>query len=80
MEIKGTVLVLGFASDILRSKADTPEQIEIIRQAIAETAGVDVSVRCVITSARKSAPPDVKQNGMVEAALKAGGEIVDIQE
>ncbi len=80
LEIKGTVLVLGFASDILRSKADTPEQIEIIRQAIAETAGVDVSVRCVITSARKSAPPDVKQNGMVEAALKAGGEIVDIQE
>jgi hypothetical protein len=41
---------------------------------------VDVAVRCVVSNARQSAPPDVRADGMVAAALKAGGEIVDIQE
>jgi hypothetical protein len=34
----------------------------------------------VVTNAKQSPPPDVKADGMVAAALKAGGEIVDIQE
>jgi DNA polymerase-3 subunit gamma/tau len=79
LEIKDGVLLLGFASDLVRSKADTPEQMQITRQALAELIGVDLPVRCVISNAKKSAPPDVKQNGMVAAALKKGGEIVDIQ-
>jgi hypothetical protein len=72
--------MLGFASELLHSKADTPEQMEIARKAIAEILGVDVAVRCVVSNARQSAPPDVRADGMVAAALKAGGEIVDIQE
>jgi len=80
VEIKDGVLLIGFASEILRSKADTPEQIGLIRAALAAAVGVDVPVRCVISNAKQSAPPDVKQNGMVAAALKKGGEIVDIQE
>jgi len=80
VEVKGGVLQLGFASEILRSKADTPEQIELIRAALTAALGVDVPVRCVLSNAKQSAPPDVKQNGMVAAALKKGGEIVDIQE
>ena len=74
------VLVLGFTSEILRSKVDTPEQIEITRKAIAKVVGADLAVRCVVSSAKQSAPPDVKADGMVAAALKAGGEIVDVQE
>jgi DNA polymerase-3 subunit gamma/tau len=80
VEIKDGVLLIGFASEILRSKADTPEQIGLIRAALAAAIGADVPVRCVISNAKQSAPPDVKQNGMVAAALKKGGEIVDIQE
>jgi DNA polymerase-3 subunit gamma/tau len=79
VEVKDGVLLLGFASELLRSKADTPEQTELIRAAIAGAVGVDVPVSCVISNAKQSAPPDVKQNGMVAAALKKGGEIVDIQ-
>jgi len=79
LEVKDGVLVLGFASDLVRSKADTPEQMEITRQALAKLIGVDLPVRCVISNAKQSAPANVKQNGMVAAALKAGGEIVDIQ-
>jgi hypothetical protein len=34
----------------------------------------------VISNAKQSAPSDLKADGMVAAALKKGGEIVDIQE
>ncbi len=37
LEIKNGVLVIGFASELLRSKMDMPEQIEITRKAIAES-------------------------------------------
>jgi len=80
LEVKGNVLVLGYASDILRSKVDLPEQMKTTRRAIAKVLGADLSVKCVVTNARNSPPPNVKADGMVAAALKAGGEIVDTQE
>jgi DNA polymerase III subunit gamma/tau len=80
LEVKDGMLVIGFSSDILRAKADTPEQIDITRKAIAEVLGTDIPVRCVVSNAKQTAPADVKADGMVAAALKAGGEIVDIQE
>lgn len=80
VEVKDGVLVLGFASDILRSKADTPEQIALTESAIAEVLGIRLGVRCIVTNVRQGTPPDVQASGMVAAALKAGGEIVDIQE
>jgi DNA polymerase-3 subunit gamma/tau len=79
LEIKEGMLVLGFQSELLRSKADTPDQMEIVHKAIYEVLSVDVTVRCVVSNAKQSAPPDVKSDGMVAAALKAGGEIVDVQ-
>jgi DNA polymerase-3 subunit gamma/tau len=80
LEVKDGVLVLGFQSELLRSKADTPEQMKITRKMLAEALGVDVPIRCVVTNAKHSAPSDVKSDGMVAAALKHGGEIVDTQE
>jgi hypothetical protein len=80
LELKNNTLTLGFASEILRGKTETPEQIKSIRKAIAEVLGVDLAVKCVVSNAKQTAPPDVKADGMVAAALKAGGEIVDIQE
>jgi DNA polymerase III subunit gamma/tau len=80
LEVKSNLLVLGFASDILRSKADLSEQIEITRRAIAKVLGADLLVKCVVSNAKQATPPNVKADGMVAAALKAGGEIVDTQE
>jgi DNA polymerase-3 subunit gamma/tau len=80
LEIKNSVLIIGFESDFLRSKMDTAEQIDITRKAIAKVCGSELSIKCVVTNAKQSPPPDVKADGMVAAALKAGGEIVDIQE
>jgi len=80
LEVKNDILVIGFMSEILRSKADTPELLEITRRAVAKVVGVDLSIKCVVSNAKHSAPPDIKADGMVAAALKAGGEIVDIQD
>jgi DNA polymerase-3 subunit gamma/tau len=80
LEIKDGVLVLGFASEVLRSKMEVPEQLELTRKAIAEVVGADLRLRCVISNAKQSALSDVKADGMVAAAIKHGGEIVDIQE
>jgi DNA polymerase-3 subunit gamma/tau len=79
MEVKGGVLVLGCSTDFVREKMELPENKEIILRAIAEVTGKDLKLRCVVTNAKQSVPPDVKADGMVAAALKKGGEIVDIQ-
>jgi len=80
LDVKQDKLVLGFSSEILRAKADTPEQMEIIRRAVKEIAGMELAIKCVVSNARQPIPPDVKADGMVAAAIKKGGEIVDIQE
>ena len=80
LEVKNNTLTLGFSSEILRTKADTPEQIALIRKAISEVLGVELAIRCVVTSGKRNVPPNVKPDGMVAAALKNGGEIVDTQE
>ncbi len=80
LEVKDGVLILGFASDILRAKAETPEQVALTERAIAEVLGVHLGVRCVVTNARQNLPTDVQAGGMVAAALRAGGEIIDVQE
>jgi len=80
LEVKNGVLMIGFASEVLRSKADTPEMKEIASKAIAEVCGIDLAIKCVVTNAKKVPPPNVKADGMVAAALKHGGEIVETQE
>jgi DNA polymerase-3 subunit gamma/tau len=80
LDLKNNTLTIGFASEILRAKADSPEQLEAISKAIEEVLQVKLAVKCVVSNAKQSTPVDVKADGMVAAALKAGGEIVDIQE
>jgi DNA polymerase III subunit gamma/tau len=80
LEVKNDILVIGFMSDILCSKADTPELLEITRKAVAKVVGVNLSIKFVVSTAKHTAPPDIKADGMVAAALKAGGEIVDVQD
>ena len=80
LEVKNGVLVIGFASEVLRSKVDTPEMKEITRKAIAEVCGGELAIKYVVTNAKQATPPNIKADGMVAAALKHGGEIVDTQE
>jgi DNA polymerase-3 subunit gamma/tau len=80
IDVQGKTLILGLASDVLVSKIDKPDQIEAIQKLIKDEFGVDVNVRCVVTTAKGKIPPNVAQDGMVAAALQHGGEIVDVQD
>ncbi len=77
LEVKNDVLIVGFQSEILRSKADTPEQLAITCKAIQQVVGAELGVRCVVSNFKGATPPDIKADGMVAAALKHGGEIVE---
>ena len=80
IDMQGTTLILGLASDVLVSKIDKPDQIELIQKLIKGQFGVDVNVRCVVTNAKGKIPPNVAHDGMVATAIQHGGEIVDMQD
>jgi len=77
----GDELVLNYASDLLKSKMEKPENIEIVQQAISQVFQRSITVKCKVdTAQRDDIPPGVDQDGMVAAALRdLGGELVDIQ-
>ena len=78
IDMQGKTLILGLASDVLVSKIDKPDQIEAIQKLIRDEFGVDLNVRCVVTTAKGKIPPNVPQDGMVAAAIQHGGQIVDM--
>jgi DNA polymerase III subunit gamma/tau len=78
IDVQGKTLILGLASDVLVSKIDKPDQIELIQKLIKDEFGVDMDIRCVVTTAKGKVPPNVPQDGMVAAAIQHGGEIVDM--
>jgi DNA polymerase-3 subunit gamma/tau len=78
IDMQGKTLILGLASDVLVSKIDKPDQIEAIKKLIKDEFGVDVNIRCVVTTAKGKIPPDIPQDGMVATAIQHGGQIVDM--
>ncbi len=78
IDVQGRTLLLGLASDVLVSKIDKADQIEAIQKLIKDEFGVDMSVRCMVTTAKGRVPPNVSQDGMVATAIQHGGEIVDM--
>lgn len=80
IDVQGSTLILGLASDVLVSKIDKPDQIEAIQKLIKDHFGVDVSIRCMVTNAKGKIPANVAQDGMVATAIQHGGEIVDMQD
>jgi DNA polymerase-3 subunit gamma/tau len=77
--VRNGALILGFKGELVKSKMEQGEHIEILQEAMQEVIGEKMPVRCVLSSG-KAIPPDVDQDGMVAAALRdLGGEIVDIQ-
>jgi len=80
LEVRGSEVYLGFQSETVRALMDMEEKTEVAQAAIKEVLGVELSVKCVVTSAKGELPPDVNPNGMVATAIQNGGEIVDVQD
>lgn len=76
----GDQLTLSFASDVLKTKMEKPENLELLRAALQQVFGREIFVRCTVdTTRRDTVPPGVDDGGIVAAALRdLGGELVDI--
>ncbi len=80
LEVKGDTLILGMASEVLAEKIEKEESVEVVQKAINDELGVLLNIKCVVTNANGKMPSGVDQNGLVAAAIQAGGKVVDIQE
>ncbi len=79
IEIKDGTLIIGFASEILQSKFNRPECLDLAQAAIREALDVELPVQAILAGGKGTLPPNVKPDGMVATAIQNGGEIVDIQ-
>ncbi len=80
LEVRGGELYLGFQSETVRALMDIEEKTKVTRAAIKDVLGVEIAIKCVVTSGKGQLPPDVDPNGMVATAIQNGGEIVDVQD
>jgi DNA polymerase III subunit gamma/tau len=76
---KDGCLVLG-TTDFVKARLETSEHTRLVERVLEEVLGQAVPIRCIVSSGKVGAPPDVDSNGIVATALRdLGGEIVDVQ-
>ncbi len=69
--IKDGILYFGIPSEVLRTKLEKNENVEVIQQAIKDVLQIDLPFRCVVSGGRSGGlPPDVDGEGMVASALR----------
>jgi DNA polymerase-3 subunit gamma/tau len=77
-EVRGNTLYLGFASDLLKEKMEKTENIEMMQGVLSEILSNSLEVRCFLASGKSGElPAGLDSSGMVAAAVRLGGEIVD---
>jgi len=79
LQVKNGSLVLGFDGDVLKTKMETPENIQTTRLAIKHILSLDVPVLCEVVSGKSNKAPvdlDVDPDGIVGTALNLGGKLV----
>ncbi len=77
--LKDRTLILGFQTEVVKSKMETQENLQILRDALLSIFNVQLGVRCVVVSSKTGQQPadlDVDGDGMVGTALDLGGKIV----
>jgi DNA polymerase-3 subunit gamma/tau len=77
ISMKGNVLVLAFANDVIKSKMETKENIALTCSALKQVFEKDLEISCILNNRATGAPidADIEENGIVRAALNLGGVI-----
>jgi len=79
LQIKEGYLVIGYSSEILKSKMDTADNLSLTQDAILKVLGVKVPVKCSVVGAKAggvTGDMGVDADGIVGAALNLGGKLV----
>jgi DNA polymerase-3 subunit gamma/tau len=82
--IKDGCIRLAFASDLLKSKMESNDHLEITRKVIQQVTGLSFPIRCEVVNARPADVPNqvsANQDTLVGSALRElGGQVVDVQD
>ncbi|MHC1739571.1 MAG: DNA polymerase III subunit gamma/tau [Anaerolineaceae bacterium] len=79
LQIKDGVLVIGFSSEILKSKMETADNLSLTQDAIQKVLGIQVQVQCTVVGNKTSTAPSdmgIDADGIVGTALNLGGKLV----
>jgi DNA polymerase-3 subunit gamma/tau len=77
-EIRGSTLYLGFGGEILKEKMEKAGNVKILQSAVERTLRSQLEISCFVASGKSGElPPGLDSSGMVAAAVRLGGEIVD---
>lgn len=82
--LEGEVLVLGFASDLLREKMEKEQHIRVAQAAIQEALNHPLRIRCVLTERwmqgeRSDESISVEDGGMVATAIRdLGAQVTEL--
>ena len=74
------MLLLGFASELLKNKMENNRHIELTRQKIKEITQVDIPIVCTVVNINDKTITEnlhIDRDGIVGTALSMGGKIVD---
>jgi DNA polymerase-3 subunit gamma/tau len=77
--VKNGVLVMGFSSELIKSKMESNDNLTITRSAIKEVLGTDIPITCMVMGSKIGENPtesEVEGDGMIRTALNLGGKIV----
>lgn len=79
IQVKNGLLILGFSSEMLKSKMEIAENLEVTQNAILKILNKDVPIQCVVVSNKASLDADdldVDSEGVVRAAINLGGKLI----
>ncbi|WP_299025485.1 DNA polymerase III subunit gamma/tau [uncultured Thermanaerothrix sp.] len=79
VQVHHGALVLGFATELLKSKMETDENIALTRAAVRQVLGVDLPIVCTVVGTKATSLPEdfgIEPDGMVSTALSLGAKIV----
>ncbi|MBN2046462.1 MAG: hypothetical protein JW750_01365, partial [Anaerolineaceae bacterium] len=79
IQLKDGILVLGFQSEVVRSKMEDGKNIDLTRRAILHMLKAKVKIRTIVMSGKIDLsamdPKEAASGGMVGEALNLGGRI-----
>jgi DNA polymerase-3 subunit gamma/tau len=80
LTIKDGVLILGFATALVKKKMESGENLKVISRGIQTVLNVEMTVHCIVMpnkgSSELPADLDIEGDGIVGTALNMGGKIV----
>lgn len=80
LDLRGNRLYLGFTNDVLKTKMEDAKRLQAAQRGLEQVLGLPLLIQCVIATDNFSLPPEVDEAGMVAAAVRLGGKIVDSRE